>query len=89
MRKTIGIVGLVLVGGIALFLFLLPQTLSAIGFHPHHERGDFNLEGTKALIISTSHDTLGDPADGVATGVYGSELTIAYYDFLDAGMAVD
>jgi putative intracellular protease/amidase len=25
----------------------------------------------------------------VATGVYGSELTIAYYDFLDAGMTVD
>ncbi|MEO0562157.1 MAG: type 1 glutamine amidotransferase domain-containing protein [Chloroflexota bacterium] len=89
MKKTLSIVGLVLVGGIALFLFLLPQTLSAIGFHPHHERGDFNLEGTKALIISTSHDTLGDPADGVATGVYGSELTIAYYDFLDAGMTVD
>jgi putative intracellular protease/amidase len=25
----------------------------------------------------------------VATGVYGSELTIAYYEFLDAGMTVD
>lgn len=26
---------------------------------------------------------------GKATGVYGSELTIAYYEFLDAGMTVD
>jgi putative intracellular protease/amidase len=89
MIRKLSIVGLVVVGAIAIFLLLLPQTLSAIGFHPHHERGDFNLEEKKALIISTSHDTLGDPADGVATGVYGSELTIAYYDFLDAGLTVD
>jgi putative intracellular protease/amidase len=89
MIRKLSIVGLVVVGAIAIFLLLLPQTLSAIGFHPHHERGDFDLSEKKALIISTSHDTLGDPADGVATGVYGSELTIAYYDFLDAGLTVD
>lgn len=83
------IVGLILVVGIGLFLAFLPQTISAMGFHPHYEQGDFDLTGTKALIIATNHDTLGDPEDGVATGVYGSELTVAYYDFLDAGMTVD
>ncbi|MEL7432819.1 MAG: type 1 glutamine amidotransferase domain-containing protein [Chloroflexota bacterium] len=88
-RNTVLIMVGVLVGAIALFLVFLPQILSAIGFHPHYEQGEYNLEGTRALIIATNHDTLGDPEDGVATGVYGSELTIAYYDFLDAGMEVD
>ena len=79
----------VLVGAIALILVFLPQILSLIGFHPHYDRVEYDLEGTRALIIATNHDTLGDPQDGVATGVYGSELTIAYYEFLDAGMTVD
>ena len=38
-------------------------------------------------MICTSHDTLGDT--GKATGVYGSEMTVPYYEFLDAGMQVD
>jgi putative intracellular protease/amidase len=50
---------------------------------------EYNLAGRRALIIATNHDTLGDPEDGVATGVYGSELTVAYYEFIDAGMIVD
>ncbi len=79
----------VLVGAIALIAAFLPQILSLMGFHPHYERQEFDLAGKKALIIATNHDTLGDPEDGVATGVYGSELTIAYYEFLDAGMTVD
>jgi putative intracellular protease/amidase len=79
----------VLVGVIALIAAFLPQILTLIGFHPHYEREAFSLEGRRALIIATNHDTLGDPADGVATGVYGSELTIAYYEFVDAGMTVD
>lgn len=88
MKKNLLIAGGV-VSVIAIFLFFLPQILTSIGFHPHYEQGDYNLEGTRALIIATNHDTLGDPEDGVATGVYGSELTIAYYDFIDAGMEVD
>lgn len=88
-RNRLLIIGGVLIGAIALFLIFLPQILSLIGFHPHYERVEYDLDGTKALIIATNHDTLGDPEDGVATGVYGSELTIAYYDFLDAGMTVD
>jgi putative intracellular protease/amidase len=89
MNKTLLVAGIVLVSGIALIALILPQILSVIGLHPHYEREEFNLEGKQALIIATNHDTLGDPEDGVATGVYGSELTIAYYEFLDAGMTVD
>ena len=89
MRKKLLIAAGVLVGVVALIAAFLPQILNLIGFHPHYEREAFNLEGRRALIIATNHDTLGDPEDGVATGVYGSELTIAYYEFLDAGMTVD
>lgn len=76
-------------GIIALILILLPQLLNWIGLHPAYEQTEYDLQGRRALIIATNHDTLGDPADGVATGVYGSELTIAYYEFIDAGMSVD
>jgi putative intracellular protease/amidase len=89
MKKTLLIAGIVLLGAIVPSLVLLPQILSLIGLHPAYERAEYDLKGRRALIIATNHDTLGDPEDGVATGVYGSELTIAYYEFLDAGMAVD
>jgi putative intracellular protease/amidase len=39
------------------------------------------------LVITTSHDTLGE--SGKATGVYASEMTWPYYEFLDANMQVD
>ena len=42
--------------------------------------------GTRALCIATNHGVLDI---GVATGVFGSELTVPYYVFLDAGMQVD
>jgi putative intracellular protease/amidase len=44
------------------------------------------MTGTKALCIATNHGVLDI---GVATGVFGSELTVPYYVFLDAGMQVD
>ncbi len=87
MKRTLLITVISLVSIIALVLILLPQILSWIGFHPAYERAEYNLEERRALIIATNHDTLGDT--GEATGVYGSELTIAYYEFLDAGMTVD
>ncbi|MDA0244950.1 MAG: type 1 glutamine amidotransferase domain-containing protein [Chloroflexi bacterium] len=87
MNKNLLITVIVVVGVLALIALLLPQVLRLIGFHPHYEREAFNLEGKQALIIATNHDTLGD--NGQATGVYGSELTIAYYEFIDAGMIVD
>ena len=88
MKNLLLISGIILIA-LAVIALLLPRIITLLGFHPHYERGEYNLEGTRALIIATNHDTLGDPEDGVATGVYGSELTIAYYDFLDAGMTVD
>jgi putative intracellular protease/amidase len=87
-RKVLIAVG-ILVGVVALVVAFLPQILSILGLHPHYDRVDYDLEGKKALVIATNHDTLGDPADGVATGVFGSELTIPYYEFIDANMTVD
>ena len=57
----------------------------------------YNLEGYKALIITTSYSRL-DKIDkvtgevkknGKATGVYASEMTEPYYTFLDAQMEVE
>jgi len=50
-------------------------------------RPEAQPEGRRALIIATSHDTLGDT--GKKTGVFASEMTAPYYAFLDAGMEVD
>merc|ERR1711966_640996 len=43
-----------------------------------------------ALIITTSHDKLGDEncTSCKPTGVYGEEFTTPYYVFLDAGASV-
>lgn len=81
---TFGAVFLVLV---IILAITLPSILKLIGFHPDYERVKYDLKGRRALIITTSHNTLGD--SGEATGVYGSEMTIPYYEFLDAGMTVD
>jgi hypothetical protein len=39
---------------------------------------------TEALIVATSHATLGE--SGKATGAIGSEFSVPYYAFLDAGL---
>jgi len=67
--------------------FGLPPALRAMGFHQHYEIPNFDLPGKRALVVTTSHDTLGDT--GRATGVFGSEMTVPYYAFLNAGLAVD
>jgi len=67
--------------------FFLPALLNLIGLHPHYNGQKFTLTGKKALIITTSHGVLGDT--GKKTGVYASEMTVPYYEFLDAGMTVD
>jgi putative intracellular protease/amidase len=46
-----------------------------------------DLSGKRALIVTTSHDTLGET--GKSTGVFASEMTAPYYAFLDSGMEVD
>jgi putative intracellular protease/amidase len=58
-----------------------------MGLHRHFAAPRRNLVGKRALVIATSHDTLGDT--GKKTGVFASEMTAPYYTFLDAGMSVD
>ena len=71
---------------------LLPKILQAIGLHPEYAAGQqYDLQGKKALVVNTSHSVLSKPgeATGEATGVFGSEMTVPYYEFLDAKMQVD
>lgn len=61
--------------------------LRAVGVHPNdREAVGFDLNGYSALCIATNHGVLDV---GVPTGVFGSELTVPYYCFLDARMRVD
>ncbi|SHI03578.1 type 1 glutamine amidotransferase domain-containing protein [Clostridium grantii] len=87
MKKNLLIAGGIISAVILLILILLPIIIKSLGFHPDYERTEYDLKGKKALVIATNHDTLGD--SGRATGVYGSEINIPYYEFLDAGMTVD
>ena len=70
-----------------LIYFGLPRLLHAMGLHPSYKIPALDLTGRRAVVITTSHDALGDT--GKTTGVFGSEMTIPYYAFLDAGMEVD
>lgn len=70
-----------------LFYLTLPRLLNVLGVHPHYKGREFNLLGKRALVVGTNHDTLGDT--GKKTGVALSELSVPYYQFLDAGMHVD
>ena len=45
----------------------LPKVLNRLGLHPHYKGRRYNLVGKRALVITTSHDTLGET--GKATGV--------------------
>ncbi len=83
LRYTLATIALLAV----VIYFGLPPTLRAMGFHQHYEIPAFDLAGHRALIVTTSHDTLGET--GRATGVFGSEMTVPYYVFLDAGLEVD
>lgn len=60
------------------------------GLHPDYEGESYDMTGKKALIVTTSHGVLNKPGEttGDSTGVFASEMTIPYYDFLDAGMEV-
>jgi putative intracellular protease/amidase len=76
------------VAGTILIIWLgLPALLGAMGLHRHFAAPKRNLKGKRALVIATSHDTLGET--GKKTGVFASEMTAPYYTFLDAGMDVD
>ena len=66
------------------------QLLQRFGIHPKDKDAgvlkSLAMSGTRALCIATNHGVLDV---GVPTGVFGSELTVPYYVFLDAGMQVD
>lgn len=72
---------------LALALFNLPAILRALGLHRHYTIPDFDLGGKRAVVICTNHSIL-DPT-GRPTGAFGSEFTVPYYAFVNAGMAVD
>ncbi|MCB9558445.1 MAG: MBL fold metallo-hydrolase [Deltaproteobacteria bacterium] len=55
--------------------------------HPDYSGKLFNLSSAKALIVTTSVETMG--GSGAKTGVFASEMTAPYYEFLGAGMEVD
>jgi putative intracellular protease/amidase len=85
--KIVGSIAGVAAGLGAGVYFGLPKILQRLGLHADYKGRRFNLVGKRALVITTSHDTLGE--SGKATGVAASELTWPYYEFLDANMQVD
>lgn len=85
-HKTLKIMAASLLPLTGLFI-LLPKILQKLGLHPEFEKEVYDLSGKKALIITTSTDTLGE--GGAKTGVYASEMTVPYYEFLEANMTVD
>ena len=84
--KVLIILSSLFVSGLILFA-MLPKILNLFGLHPEFNGEQFNLQGLKVLIITTSHDTLGDT--GEKTGVYASEMTAPYYEFFNSKMIVD
>ncbi|MEO1713311.1 MAG: type 1 glutamine amidotransferase domain-containing protein, partial [Bacteroidota bacterium] len=82
-------------GGVVVLLIILalalPAILKSFGLHPDYDGQTYNLSGKRALVVTTSHGVLNKPGEtgGDATGVFGSEMTIPYYEFLDANMEVD
>jgi putative intracellular protease/amidase len=76
---------------IVLFFIFLPSILHSLGLHPEYDGKQYDLKGKKALIVTTSHGVLNKPGEteGKKTGVFASEMTIPYYEFLDANMEVD
>ncbi|OLP18673.1 type 1 glutamine amidotransferase domain-containing protein [Leptolyngbya sp. 'hensonii'] len=94
-RLLLTIIGTISAGLILtaiLIAILLPKILKAMGLHPEYDAGQkYDLQGKKALVVTTSHGVLSKPGEttGKPTGVFGSEMTVPYYEFLDAGMQVD
>ena len=91
LRKTLAYVfgGIIVI--LIVFLIALPSVLQSMGLHPDFDGVHYDLKGKKALIVTTSHEVLSKPgeSEGKATGVFGSEMTIPYYEFSDANMQVD
>jgi len=65
----------------------LPAFLRLLGIHRHYTIPDFDMRGRRALVVCTNHDRM-DPTKR-RTGAFGSEFTVPYYAFVNAGMDVD
>lgn len=90
-KKALIAAGMV-IGTFGLLISLLPNLLHQAGLHPDYaDAKEYDLKGKKALVITTSHGVLNAPGEttGDPTGVFASEMTVPYYEFLDAGMEVD
>jgi putative intracellular protease/amidase len=89
-RKSVSIAFWIVSGGLLVVLtgiFGAPFTFKALGLHQDFEGQRYILPEGKALIIATNHDRLGE--SGRETGVFLSELSAPYYEFLDGRMSVD
>jgi len=65
----------------------LRKLVQKLGMHPDDpDATKFDLAGKRALVVATNAGVLDI---GKPTGVFASEMTVPYYAFLDAGMAVD
>ena len=92
MKKTLKIAVIIIVIAGLFIRFALPTILHKAGLHATYaDSKEYNLKGKKALVITTSHGVLNAPGEttGKPTGVMASEMTVPYYEFLDAGMEVD
>ena len=81
------IILVLLLAAVAIAIYNLPTILAIMGLHRHYTIPDFDLKGRRALVVCTSHDKM-DPTNK-ATGAFGSEFTVPYYAFINAGMDVD
>ena len=79
------------IGTVVIFILLIPKILKFFGLHPDYIGTSYSLPGKKALIIATNQAELNKhgKTGGKATGAFASEITAAYYDFIDASMQVD
>lgn len=91
-KKTLIYIALSILAILIIFAIALPSILKSFGLHPDFEGSkQYDMAGKRALIVCTSHDVLNKPGEttGDPTGVFGSEMTVPYYEFLDANMEVD
>jgi len=86
-KKVLLIIAIGFFAVLLLTVLVLPAVIKRMGMHPDYTGQRYMLPEGKALIITTSHDKLGNT--GKKTGVFGSEMTAPYYEFLDGRMSVD
>ncbi len=91
MNQKLLIIVASLITMVALFIAFLPTIMKSLGVHPDYDGPTYEVEGGKALIVTTSHGILAPvgETEGEPTGVFASEMTHPYYVFLDSGMEVD